>query len=456
MGNKTKWFASLLGIALTSSLLVGCGSSENKTVSTDKPEENMSESKANDKEKVELTVWQTSRNVDEFADEQEKEFLEEHPWITLNKVVKEGDPGNEFYQAVAAGTAPDFIEASFTVMDKFISAGIAESLNPYLDKWEDTKALDTAYLDMFKKNDNYYGLPIQVNPMLFGYNKKLLNEQEIETVPTTWEEALEVAKKVNNPDKQITGYATLTAEWTDWFFQYYVWQAGGDLTQQNPDGTATLTFTDPAVIKAANYYQELAKNKVLQSDRTLKFGDLLTQFSQDKISLMPFATDWVVDVSNNGMDIDNLGLALPPAGPAGKQTTAIAGTTYVINAKTDQAKKDAAWEYISWYSSKEQRSAHYENLASKGSIAPVMIPRTDMKITDFAEFPEEYNAVLDAVSENGRLEFYGKADFGTYVDRAVQAILANPNADAEKEFAAAQELAEKEALPGFNEANFIE
>ena len=51
------------------------------------------------------------------------------------------------------------------------------------------------------------------------------------------------------------------------------------------------------------------------------------------------------------------------------------------------------------------------------------------------------------------LEFYGKADFGSYVDRAVQKILTDPNADPEKEFADAQKLCETEALESFNEAN---
>lgn len=57
-------------------------------------------------EPVELTMWVTSRNSDEAEDERKAAFLEAHPWITFNEVVKEGDPGNEFYQAVAAGTAP--------------------------------------------------------------------------------------------------------------------------------------------------------------------------------------------------------------------------------------------------------------------------------------------------------------------------------------------------------------
>ena len=67
----------------------------------------------------------------------EKKFLEEHPDITLNKVVKEGDPGNEFYQAVASGTAPDLVNCSFTMMDSYMSAGILEPLNKYTDEWDE-------------------------------------------------------------------------------------------------------------------------------------------------------------------------------------------------------------------------------------------------------------------------------------------------------------------------------
>ena len=45
-----------------------------------------------------------------------------------------------------------------------------------------------------------------------------------------------------------------------------------------------------------------------------------------------------------------------------------------------------------------------------------------MSVTDFYDFPEEYKAVLEEAKSVGRLEFYGKADFGSYVDRAVQKI----------------------------------
>ena len=447
---KKKLLAAMLCVAMAATSLVGCGGSGDSGKDTDTAK---SSEKGSDEEKVELTIWETSRNKDDWYTSMEKKFLEEHPNITLNKVVKEGDPGNEFYQAVASGTAPDLVNCSFTMMDSYITSGILEPLNQYTDKWDEWGNFTKEYVDMFTKDGKVYGVPNQVAPMLFGYNKALFEEAGIKEPPKTWDEAVEVAKKINDPDNQVAGYATLAAEWTEWFFQYYVWQAGGDLTKENEDGTAELTFTDPAVIKAAEYYQKLKSEGVLQSDLTLKFSDLVTNFGLGKIGMMPFAGDWVSEAITKGIDPDDIGLCLPPAGPSGKQTTAIGGDCWVINAKADQAKKDAAWEYIKYYTGKDYRASYYENLATKGAPNPVIIPRDDMSITDFYEFPEEYKEVLESAKSVGRLELYGKADFGSYVDRAVQKILTDSNADPETEFAEAQKLCEKEALEKFNEAN---
>lgn len=447
---KKKLLAAMLCVAMAATSLVGCGGSGDSGKDTDTAK---SSEKGSDEEKVELTIWETSRNKDDWYTSMEKKFLEEHPNITLNKVVKEGDPGNEFYQAVASGTAPDLVNCSFTMMDSYITSGILEPLNQYTDEWDEWGNFTKEYVDMFTKDGKVYGVPNQVAPMLFGYNKALFEEAGIKEPPKTWDEAVEVAKKINDPDNQVAGYATLAAEWTEWFFQYYVWQAGGDLTKESEDGTAELTFTDPAVIKAAEYYQKLKSEGVLQSDLTLKFSDLVTNFGLGKIGMMPFAGDWVSEAITKGIDPDDIGLCLPPAGPSGKQTTAIGGDCWVINAKADQAKKDAAWEYIKYYTGKDYRTSYYENLATKGAPNPVIIPRDDMSITDFYEFPEEYKEVLESAKSVGRLEFYGKADFGSYVDRAVQKILTDSNADPETEFAEAQKLCEKEALEKFNEAN---
>ena len=111
---KKKLLATLLTLSMTATTLTGA------TVV----------SAAEEHEPVELTIWVTSRNQDDWYLSMEEKFLEEHPWITLNKVVKEGDPGNEFYQGVASGTAPDLVNCSFTMMDSYIAA------KQYVSVWE--------------------------------------------------------------------------------------------------------------------------------------------------------------------------------------------------------------------------------------------------------------------------------------------------------------------------------
>lgn len=469
---KKRCISVLLSLSLLAVALAGCGNKGSQSAPAEpdskqesapvenedagQASESVNEEQSNeeaDKEPVELTLWVTSRNSDDWSSSMKEKFLSEHPWITLNEVVKEGDPGNEFYQGVASGTAPDLVTCSFTMMNSYMAAGILEPLNRYVENWDEWGSYTKEYVDMFTRDGNVYCVPNQVAPMLFGYNKALFREAGIAEPPKTWDEAIEVAKKINDPDNQVIGYATLAAEWTEWFFQYYVWQAGGDLTKENEDGTVELTFTDPAVIEAAKFYQRLRGEGVLQSDLTLKFGDLVTNFGLGKIGMMPFAGDWVAEAITNGIDPDDLGLCLPPAGPGGEQTTAIAGDCYVINAKTTDAKKDAAWEYVKYMTGREYRTSHFENLATKGAPNPVIIPRDDMSVTDFYEFPEEYKIVLENAKAVGRLEFYGKADLGSYVDRAVQQILVDINADPETVFAEAQSLCESEVLESFNEAN---
>ena len=88
---------------MAAGLMTGCGSKPAETNATtaapqaaetektEAPETTKAQNTA-EKEPVELTIWLTSRNKDDWYVQMEDQFLEEHPWITLNKVVKEGIP----------------------------------------------------------------------------------------------------------------------------------------------------------------------------------------------------------------------------------------------------------------------------------------------------------------------------------------------------------------------------
>ena len=403
----------------------------------------------NQTEQVELTNWTTSTYMTDFQKSLDEEFMKLHPNIKINNVVKEGDPGNDFYAAVAAGNAPDFVKASFSVMDKYMEAGILEPLNSYFDAWEDKGAFDPVYTERFTKDGKLQGLVSWSAAFYLGYNKPLFEQAGIKEAPKNWEELLADAKKLSKPEQQQIGFSTLTAEWTEWYFQYFVWQAGGDLAKEDKDGKLTLTFTDPAVIKAGEFYKKLKQEGVLQSDLTLKFSDIQDLFAQGKIAMMPFAGDWVSIMVSKGMKPEDIGLALLPAGPSGKSVTTDLGQCYVINAKTSQAKKDAAWEYIKFMLSKGTLEKTAKNMDETGGVNPMIFSRTDFNLSDYTQMPKEWESVIEA-SKGGRLEFPGKGLVGSYVDRAVQNILTNPNVDVQKEFQTAQDNAQQEVVNAYN------
>ncbi|MGL5676173.1 MAG: extracellular solute-binding protein [Cellulosilyticaceae bacterium] len=442
--------ASLMaGMSLTGCTSNNAGNPTGGTTTTPPSKENSGDTATSKEEPVTLTLWMTSREQDDVEESIEQEFLNRNPGIKINKVIKEGDPGNEFYQAVAAGNAPDLVSTSFTMMDKYMNAGILEPLNTYFDDWNEKDNYNPAYVEQFSKDDNLYGLAIMSSTFYLGYNKELFAEAGITTPPTTWDEAFVAAQKLTNPSNQQYGYGVLSSQWTEWFFQYYVWQAGGDLTKKNADGTLELTFTDPAVIKAAEYYQQLRREKVMQTDLTLTFDDMIQQFAQGKLAMMPFAGDWVSWATSLGADPDNVGLAVLPAGPGGQSVTTDMGACYVINSTTSQAQKDAAWKYIEYYTSREVIEKRLKNIESKGAVNPITYPYVDFDISDVTSMNPEYTPVIEA-ARGGRLEFYGKDIVGTYIDRVVQKLLADPNADALTEFTAAQEAAQKEVVNAFN------
>ena len=218
---------------------------------------------------------------------------------------------------------------------------------------------------------------------------------------------------------------------------------------ERDDGTLELTFTSKPVIDAGKYYQELRRANVLQPDLTLKFNDLLDKFAQGKVGMLPFAGDWVSVCVSSGMRPEDIGLALLPAGPSGKSVTTDMGQCYVINAKTTQAKKDAAWNYIAFNLSVESLTKTAKEMMAAGGVNPMIFPRNDFDLAAVTGLPEEYNEVVNA-SKGGRLEYPGKSIVGAYVDRAVQNILSNPTADVETEFAAAQEAAMAEVVNDYN------
>jgi len=409
---------------------------------------------AADKAPVTLNVWVLS-NRDPVDVQTENDFLAANPNITLNRIVND-DPGNNYFQAVAAGNAPDVLNGpSLAQMPRYIAAGIVAPLNDYIKDWSDYQYFLPAMQNpVTDKNGNVYGITSSAGCNQMAYNKKLFDAAGITSLPATWDEVLADARKINDPDNGIAGYGMLVGENPDWFFQYYVWQAGGDLTQKNPDQTVTLTFTDPGVITAINFYKQFYNEKLIQTDLNMGFNDMMQAFAQNKIGMMPFCSAWVGWVASLGLDPNNLVLDLMPAGPNGVRGLGNDyGSYWCINPGSSKDKQDASWEYIKAFSTKDYFYNYMKEQAANGVLSPLVQPRTDVKYSDAGiTVDPAMQQFLDDSMNAARDEYYGKSTFSNYVCTAIQNCLLDPNSDPQKEFQDQQDAATREALNDFNKA----
>ena len=439
---KFKSVLLILIVAVLAISMVSCGQGQDSTPEPEvAPEQDVAEEPeaTEEPDNVELVLW-AAEPANEFGAYWGDLFEEKYPYIQITTNVMGGDPGNEYFAGVARGDAPDLVAVSLAKFDTYVNAGIVQDITA-LGEWDDLANFDQGFLDSLRRDGDLYAVPNRSFPMLFGYNKALFAEAGLDGPPQTWEEVLEYAALITNADEDISGYCMLSREWTEWWFQYYVWQAGGDLTVKNADGTIELTFTDPAVITAAEFYQTLLKDGLVQSDLSLDFGSLVSRFAAGKCGMMPFASDWVNWAVGEGIRREDIGLSIFPAGPSGNQSAAISGSVWVINPAISDAKKAAAMEYIKFYTSHDYMAAFFGEMAGSGAMNPEPMVRTDLSLDEFG-LPEEYAAVLaEALVTNRPEEFYGKGDFGTYVDYAIQQIIQDPTMDPAEAFAEAQALA---------------
>ncbi len=460
---KKRILAILLATVLTLSSFAGCSSSTEPDTSSagdstseasgeDEPESETDEPESED---ITLTLWSNQQTYTDEVKAHHQLFMDENPNITIEVAIVETVDGSELMTAIASGVGPDVAEVSYPQMDQYIYANAFRDLSPYISASEDSANWNQTMLDMFKVNDKYYGIPYQQYNMFMYYNKAIFEDASL-TPPETWEELLSTASALSVPEEQQYGFALNWAQWAEWWFEIFVWSAGGDLTEKGENGELILTFTDPAVIEAAEFYRELKLEGAIQPDMSLTHDPLQADFANGNAAMFIGGSDIVPRLVRDGMDEDDIGVIPIPAGPVGHSISLIGGALYAIPVNDDKtdAEVEAAFKFIEFSMSKESMETRFELSAQQGTPLYIVPARNDMEMSDYFEIPEDIQYTLDTAAEAGhsQLEFYGKGVVGSYVDKAVQEIMTNDSADIEEVFKRYEDEAMQLEVPNFNES----
>lgn len=204
---------------------------------------------------VEIEYWQY-----EFAAKTElvntliPEFEAANPGIKVKHV---NFPYDDFRQQVAAavqaGEGPDVLNVYFGWVPAYVQQQFLVPLNQEYFPHDKIESDFFPTVMAAKVKDEYYALPTAVRTLALFCNMDILEEVGMEP-PTTWEEAVEVAKAtvIKDGDKfeRVGMTYDLAGQGHNWWREALIRQAGGMPTTED---NRTLQWTTPEAIEAFNY-----------------------------------------------------------------------------------------------------------------------------------------------------------------------------------------------------------
>ena len=299
--------------------------------------------------------------LDELVDE----FNETHPAIDIVSISmgRYQALSQKIMAAVAAGQPPVLAQAYEAWTGELIENGSAEPLNPYIEGGD---GLTPAELDDFVpgmlENNSWdgtiYSFPFNKSVRAIYWNKDLFASETLDRAPTNWSEYESFARRLTKDtdgDGETDQWGT-AGQISAWMFENLLLQNGGRILTD--DGTAAA-FDGAEGVEALEFMVRL----LTKWGKVTSGYEYQNDFQAGKVAMIEGST---VSLSfMEGKYTFNMAVAPLPTG-RGKGCY-VAGTNVVIFAEASQAQKDAAWEFIKWFTSPET-SARW---AASTGYAPV-------------------------------------------------------------------------------------
>ena len=329
---------------------------------------------------VQLSFWNGFTGPDRPAVEAlVKQFNQSQKKV---QVQMEISPWDVFYQkllpSISSGKGPDLMAMDAAQLPQYASRGVLRPLDVYYSKNADAKNLVPAAVDAAKWDGKSYGAPMNFTTLELYWNKDMFKAAGLDPnkPPTNWDEFASMAKKLTkdkNGDGKPEQYGLAIADHaTVPMWPILLWGNGGGVVSQ--DGKTSL-LGDPKTIAAADKWATLVRDGHI-SPVGLAGADADKLF-QSKKAAMEIVGPWMTTgFKDAGIDF---GLAPVPAGPAGPVTLGTSAA-FVVNAKTSDAKANAAQQFIAFWNQKDSQTSW-----ALGSGFPPN--RTDISAQDLAKNP---------------------------------------------------------------------
>ena len=251
--------------------------------------------------------------------------------------------GTKLPTAFASGEGPDIFIISPGDFLRYYNGGVLKDLTPFID--DATKAdFPPSVIANRMVDGKIFGVPMEVEPMAMYYSVKAFEEAGLNEndVPKTWEELLEVAKKLTTPERFGVMFETTPGYYQNFTWYPFLWQGGGDF--QTADGKSA--FDSPATVQALKFWQDAIKTGVAPRQIMGAGGhDTPANLGSGYVAMQNVGIWGISQLQANNKDF-KYGVFPLPTPPGGKYVTVGGGWAFVANAQGKNS--DAAGEFCAW------------------------------------------------------------------------------------------------------------
>jgi len=302
---------------------------------------------------VEIVFWHgiESKENNEVLERKIAEFNAKHPDINVKaqSYGAQDQAVGKIQTAVSGGNPPDVVWLAPAYTGQFAQAGVLVPAEDFIANDASFNANDVyeGLWDVSSYSGKRYTTPFSANNLAIFYNKDLFAKAGITKTPDTWDEFVDVAKKLTvdkNGNGKIDQYGFQvpigTNEWTVWTWQTYLWQAGGEFLTE--DGSAPA-FNSIAGVEALQFWVDLVYKYEVANFSETDAGYKTEDFEAGRIA-MQIIGPWTLPQLNANPDL-NYGVFFMPKND--RYATNIGGENLFIF-KTDEAREKAAWEFAKY------------------------------------------------------------------------------------------------------------
>ena len=279
---------------------------------------------------------------------------------------------------------------------------------------------------------HFYFLPYNYFVRVLAYNKNLFVEAGIDPeleYPKTWDELMDVARRIQAPDEDRYGMILSDAGGSSWTALPFFYSSGSSIVERaEENGEWVATFNDAGAINAADFYLNLVGGEWKDANGVVRYGvgcsrDAWNIWDKGRVGMaLLYMNDVLMNIDDHisAMNPESVGLLPVPKSPTGQSVTELHVRGLGISATTEDPEKiRAAWQFIRFVGSPEAEKVVVRTYVENGYgsfIDPKKLIRHG-----FEEYvqtvPKQWSDTLAYSMENSKPEPFGE-NCQVYIERA--------------------------------------